>query len=91
MMTWAVKAQASNDPYQRKLSAVLLSYIRTPEAMMRLRELGSDTDKSVAEDAKDLLSGDSDESIGGSTTATSERIQWRTNFTGAHCRVNPNH
>jgi len=91
MMTWAVKAQASNDPYQRKLSAVVLSYIRTPEAMMRLRELGSDTDKSVAEDAKDLLSGEFGESISSSSTATSERIQWRTNFTGAHCRVNPNH
>lgn len=91
MMTWAVKAQASNDPYQRKLSAVVLSYIRTPEAMMRLRELGSDTDKSVAEDAKDLLSGEFGESISSSSTATGERIQWRTNFTGAHCRVNPNH
>lgn len=91
MMTWAVKAQASSDPYERKLSAVLLSYIRTPEAMMRLRELGSDTDKSVAEDAKDLLSGESCESISSSTTATGERIQWQTNFTGAHCRVNSYH
>jgi hypothetical protein len=91
MMTWAVKAQASSDPYERKLSAVLLSYIRTPEAMMRLRELGSDTDKSVAEDAKDLLSDESGESISSSTTATGERIQWQTNFTGAHCRVNSYH
>jgi len=90
MMTWAVKAQASNDPYQRKLSAVVLSYIQTPEAMMRLRELGSDTDKSVAKDAKDLLSGEFGEPIGSSSTATGERIQWQTNFTGAHCRVNPN-
>ena len=91
MMTWAVKAQASNDPYERRLSAVLLSYIRTPEAVMRLRELGSDTDKSVAQDAKDLLSGESGESISSSTTATGERIQWQTNFTGAHCRVNSYH
>jgi hypothetical protein len=91
MMTWAVKAQASKDPYERKLSAVVLSYIRTPEAMVRLRELGSDTDKSVAEDAKDLLSGEFGESIGSSTTATGERIQWQTNFTGANCRVNSNH
>jgi hypothetical protein len=55
-MSYAVKASESNNPYQRKLAAVLFSFVGTPEATTDLKELANDSDRGVAEAAKDRVS-----------------------------------
>ena len=55
-MSYAIKASESNNPYHRKLAAVLFSFIGTGEAMTDLKGLAGDTDRTVADVAKERLS-----------------------------------
>ena len=55
-MSYAIKASESNNPYHRKLAAVLFSFVGTGEAMTDLKELTNDTDRTVADVAKERLS-----------------------------------
>ena len=55
-MSYAITASESNDPEQRKLAAVILSFLGTREATTDLKGLANDTNPEVAVTAKDQLS-----------------------------------
>ncbi len=77
MMTFAVKAAESNEPYDRELAAVILAYIATPEATSDLKTLASDTDSKVAEVANVLLKGgEFGEPLQTPATVMGEPVQW---------------
>lgn len=69
----AIKACESDDPNQRKLAAIVLSYIGTQEAMADLKGLANDSDSSVAKVAKERLSYGADP---GDYEVTMEPIVW---------------
>jgi len=56
MMRYAIKASESADPQDRKLAAVIFSYMMTPEAIADLRHLSADADSAVAKVAKERMS-----------------------------------
>ena len=73
-LSYAISKSESNDSSDRELAAYLFSYIGTSEATQDLRRLAADADSSVAEVAKQRLSGESDSSE--PTTITYQEVNF---------------